>query len=501
MARLNVGISSTPIKTYEGATAVRLTPKSQLRRMVMANLLWEKQFYIDGKDCADLIAAVVPACDPTDVMKMAIEARTEQNLRHVPLLLAREMARHEKSRKFVASTLEAIIQRPDELSEFFLMYDSKYGRDQRGKGQPLAAQVKKGLARAFTKFSEYQLAKYDRDGLVRLKDVLFFAHAKPKDGVAGRNKAWRKPLVKGEIYPVVDEIGAKKVNSEESPAFKLSESELLYQRLIAGTLATPDTWEVSLSKLGEKPGQTEKEKLAAKKEAWTRLLTEGKLGGLALLRNLRNMRDAGLDKQMVAGALLGGNYSRVLPFRFIAAARAVPEWEDVIEPAMLKAVGSVPKLAGHTVVIVDVSGSMDSQLSDKSDMTRIDAACGVAVLARELCEQATVIAFSNNAEAVPARRGFALRDAIATSMHHGGTDTASAIKLANKMGYGARMILVTDEQSHTSYPDPLPDRKAYVINVGAYQNGLGYGRYIHIDGFSEAIFKFMSAVEKEDVAA
>ena len=57
----------------------------------------------------------------------------------------------------------------------------------------------------------------------------------------------------------------------------------MWKRLIAGELATPDTWEAALSSGADK------------REAWERLLREEKLGALALLRNLRNMRDVGVN--------------------------------------------------------------------------------------------------------------------------------------------------------------------------------------------------------------
>jgi len=53
--------------------------------------------------------------------------------------------------------------------------------------------------------------------------------------------------------------------------------------LVAGELATPDTWEVALS-----AGAS-----VDKREAWERLLAENKLGAQALLRNLRNMAEPG----------------------------------------------------------------------------------------------------------------------------------------------------------------------------------------------------------------
>ncbi|NJK53452.1 MAG: penicillin-binding protein, partial [Leptolyngbyaceae cyanobacterium SU_3_3] len=78
------------------------------------------------------------------------------------------MLRHDGHKALVADTLERIIQRPDELTEFLAIYwsDALAPMQQR-KVRAVPAQAKKGLARAFAKFDAYQLAKYDRDGAVR----------------------------------------------------------------------------------------------------------------------------------------------------------------------------------------------------------------------------------------------------------------------------------------------------------------------------------------------
>src|SRR5690606_23450596 len=125
------------------------------------------------------------------------------------------------------------------LAEFVALY----WRD--GK-RPLSAQMKKGLARAFCKFDAYQLAKYDRPGPVRLRDVLFLVHAKP--AAATQADTWKK--------------------------------------LAAKALDSPDTWEVALSAGADK------------RDTFERLLKEKKLGYLALLRNLRNMDQAGVDEAL-----------------------------------------------------------------------------------------------------------------------------------------------------------------------------------------------------------
>lgn len=437
MAKTNIAAKQAPKFTYEGAPASQINAKQQLRRLVMAHMLWEDQFYVDGQSSALMVAAGVKAVKAEDVAAIAIEAREKMKLRHIPLWLVRCMAALPSHRHVVADTLARIIQRPDELSEYVSLY-------WKGKRQPLSAQSKKGLARAFTKFNEYQLAKYNQDGAVKLRDVLFLSHAKP-------------------------------LNDEQAAVWK---------RLVDGTLTTPDTWEVALS-AGADKGET-----------FTRLVTEKKLGGMALLRNLRNMMQSGVTKEFAADALAKANFSRVLPFRFIAAAKHVPQWEDVIEPAMLNAAGALAKLPGKTAIVVDNSGSMyGTKVSAKSEMDRSDAACALAILAREICEDVVVVGFGSTASVIPARRGFALRDAIQRGPG-GGTYTQSALSLAAREGYD-RLILITDEQSHQAISG-IPNTRKYVINVAAYRNGIGYGEFTHIDGWSEAVLDYIRQAEESE---
>jgi hypothetical protein len=442
MARLNLLNLGFMPRTHEGAPARNISPEFQLRRSVLACLLWESQFYEDGVEIAGRIAELVPKVPADKVAALAVEAREQMKLRHAPLLLVREMARHATHRRLVAETLERVIQRADELAEFVAVY-WKDGR------VPLSAQVKKGLAAAFPKFDEYQLAKYDRGGPIKLRDVLFLSHAKPRD--AAQAAVWKK--------------------------------------LVWGRLDTPDTWEVALSTSGQ-------EGVTNKREAWERLLREQKLGALALLRNLRNLRDVGVDESLVLAALAEIRTARVLPFRFIAAARYAPQWEEQLERAMLRSVSGNAKLPGRTVVLVDVSGSMTAPLSRRSEMLRTDAAYGLAVLVREMAEKAAVYSFSDRTVEVPARRGFALRDAIELSQPHHGTYLGNAVEWLNEHERYDRLIVITDEQAHDNVP--APKGKGYVINVASYKNGVGYGKWTHIDGWSEAVIEYIRALESPD---
>ena len=470
MARLNTLNLNFGPRTHEGAPARHISPELQLRRSVLACLLWESQFYEDGVEIAGRIAELVPKVAAEKVAALAIEAREQMKLRHAPLALVREMARHKTHRALVSETLARVIQRADELAEFVAIY-WKDGR------VPLSGQEKKGLAAALPKFDEYQLAKYDRGGPIKLRDVLFLCHAKPRD--AAQAGVWKK--------------------------------------LIWGRLTAPDTWEVALSAGSDK------------REAWERLLREQKLGALALLRNLRNMHEAGVDESLVLSALGSMSTARVLPFRFLGAARHAPQWEEALEQAMLKCVAGAEKLPGHvlpgkTIVLVDVSGSMTAPLSRRSEMQRTDAAYGLAVLLREIGQKVAVYSFSDELAEVPARRGFALRDAIDASQRHNSTQLGKAVEILNRTEKYDRLIVITDEQAHDSVPgpdglrgesrsgdhEPCGDGRprpsgglgssgrssGYMINVACYKNGVGYGQWTHIDGWSESVIEYIRALEQ-----
>src|SRR5205823_6451300 len=143
-------------------------------------------FYEDGEQIGTRIATLTAACAPPDVAALAIEARESFHLRHVPLLLLRELARHPKIAEhpqLVSKTLGRVLQRADEPAEFLALY-------WKDKKQPLSKQVKRGLAWALRRFNEYELAKYNRDTAVTLRDVLFLVHGKPKD--EAQAALWKK---------------------------------------------------------------------------------------------------------------------------------------------------------------------------------------------------------------------------------------------------------------------------------------------------------------------
>src|SRR5215470_4014170 len=440
MAKVNVWRKMFPVRTHEGAVAQKIDAKRELRRTVLTCLLWEDTFYEKGNDIAKRIVELVARNKAEDVAALAREARDKMELRHVPLFLSRELARRKGAGPLVAETLEHVIQRADELGEFVALY-WKVGKE------PLSAGVKRGLAKAFTKFDAYQLAKYNRQDTVKLRDVLFLCHAKPK-------------------------------NEEQAETWK---------NLVENTLESPDTWEVALSAGKDK------------RETWERLLREGKVGGMAVLRNLRLMLAAGVAPKLVAERLEMG-IARALPFRFVTAARHAPKLEQAIEKAMLKGIAGLEKLPGVTGLLVDVSGSMNYKLAKRGETTRMDAAAGLAILLREKAEDFAIATFSDACVELPPRRGFALRDGIVGSQAHSGTYLKRALtQLHEKQEWLEldRLIVITDEQSHDGIL-PAWTPRAYVVNVAPYKHGISYGNgWTHIDGWSDRIVDYIAAVEAE----
>lgn len=432
--RLNIKqIGENHYKFTQGAASASASHESQLVRSVLANMLWEDEFYENGETNASRIQKLVKKVSPGFVTNLATRARTEFKLRHVPLALMRELSRNGKLR---ADDLTDVIQRPDEISEFL----SIYWKD--GK-TPIANQVKKGLANAFHKFSEYQLAKWDKNNAsITLRDAMFLVHANPRG------------------------------------------KEELFRKIANKQLETPDTWEVALSGGADKA------------ETFSRLMAEGKLGAIAFLRNLRNMTQAGINEADIRAYAKTINVDKVLPFRYIAAARVVPQLEDMLEDMMLRSLEQHTKLPGKTVLLVDVSGSMFGvKVSSKSDLDRFDAAAALAMLCREICEDVEIYSFSSELRRVPARRGFALAEAISNSQGHGGTYLGKALSQLHRSNEYDRVIVFTDEQTHDRVEGPKG--KGYILNVASYQNGIDdTDAWMTISGFSEAVIDFIQQVEQ-----
>jgi hypothetical protein len=210
------------------------------------------------------------------------------------------------------------------------------------------------------------------------------------------------------------------------------------------------------------------------------------------------MLEAGISQQEIYEYGANLDVSKVLPFRYVAAYRIVPQMKDMLEALMYKSLAGMPKLKGRTVLLVDVSGSMGAKVSDKSELNRFDAASALAVLCRELCEHVQIVTFSDKVASVNrTHRGFELLE-LRYTQPNSGTDLAKAINSVNaNFSTYDRLIVITDEQG--TVPNKVLIPKSYLINVASYKNGIdAEGRNFHtISGFSEAVFTYIEAYEQQ----
>lgn len=446
-----------------GNIAAKQSNENTLRRLVLSNMLWEDIAYVnhqhitfvDGLSVTDQIISIIPLCDGKTVADIAVESRMNQKLRHIPLFLAAEMCKHEHTRKYVADVLDTVITRADMITDFIAIY----WRD--GKC-PLCRQAIKGLSRAFHHFDEYQFAKYDRNTPIKLRDAMFLVHPKPQ-------------------------------SDEETELFK---------RIANRTMATPDTWEVALSSGADK------------RETFTRLIDEHKLGAMAMMRNLRNMCDVGVDSQTIINGIRNANGSMLLPLDYYKAYVNSPdEYRDVIDEKMVSSYGKLPKLPGHTLFILDVSGSMRMKLSSKSQFTRMDAAYAMAILAANQCEKCTFVATAGNdwsrehsTSIVEVKeKGFAntsLFNEYYKELGGGGIFTRQCLEWCAEQLEGQqidRIIVFSDSQDCDIVnvkPSPFGTHN-YICDVSSNIHGVNYKGVwdAEITGFSDHFITYIAALE------
>lgn len=443
MAQANLRQRTARVRTHEGGPAQTGNIVQQLRRAVTSCLLWESTFYESGEDIAERIHQLANSCDANFVADLAVEVRKQHGLRHAPLwLILSLLPRDDITGKAKADAITNVISRCDELTEVIAMYWASTAH--KGKEGVIPNALKTGVANAFEKFDEYQFGKYRGEGKsITLRDALFLTHPKPS-----------------------------------------KEREDLYKRIANDELKTPDTWEVGLSTGGDKG------------ETFTRLLKEEKLGYLATLRNIRNMVEAGVAKQLIKARLDSPKGRKgVLPFQFISAAIMVPGFESELDNAMIACLQEMEMFPGKTCILVDTSGSMSSTVSDRSILRAVDAASGMAIMARELCDDVKVYAWSTECREVPARRGMALRDAICNMDVGWSTYGDKAVQRALKDGPWDRCIIITDMQLHDGLQGYPEIAHKYIVNVRSYQNGVGYGNWNWIDGFSAQTLRYMRELE------
>ncbi|MBD2770035.1 TROVE domain-containing protein [Hymenobacter sp. BT664] len=376
---------SAPTVNHEGAAAFTLTPQIELYAAVATAALSD-QFYEKADTRLQRLRELVARNEPTFVAQLAVYARESLNLRSVPLVLCVELARLHRGDNLVSRLVARVVQRPDEITELLAFYAQANGRVGTKILNRLSKQLQKGLALSFNRFDGYQLAKYDRSGAVRLRDALFLVHPNPKDAA----------------------------------------QQALFDQLVRGELPTPYTWETELSAAGQQAYADPTERAAAVARTWEALIASGKLGYMALLRNLRNILEANVSAEamtQVCATLADRTAvarSKQLPFRFLAAFREVKALSGgpvasvlaALEDAIAHSAANLRGFGAETRVVVacDVSGSMQQPISPRSKVLLYDVSLVLGMLLQSRCQNVVAGMFGSKWKRISLARGPVLRN-------------------------------------------------------------------------------------------
>lgn len=471
MSRFNTSSVGTKTTNLAGGEAYRQTPEGELASIMLTSFA-NDQYYRSAQDIFERLKELIRICDKKFVAQAAVYARTVFGMRSITHVTASELAAYIGGESWSKDFYSAVVYRPDDMTEILSYHTRDNGK--------ITNAMKKGFAKAFDKFDRYSLAKYRGEGKgFKLIDVVNLVHPIPTE----KNADALGDLVKGELKSF-------------------------------------DTWEVALSKAGQSATNDE-EKAALKKEAWVKLIKERKIGYFALLRNLRNIIgqapeviDEALE-MLTDEALI--KKSLVLPFRFLSAFEEIQKMDEgkvvrqtlmALNKAVDIAVNNVPEFKGDTLVVLDVSGSMQSALLGAKSPHIIGALFSAVLCKSNNCD---FMVFSDSAHyhnINPMDSTITIANSLRFSA--GGTNFNSIFETANKK-YD-RIIILSDMQGWIGDHAPKHAFAEYKNSTGAnpfvYSFDLcGYGsmqfpetNVFAVAGFSEKVFDIMVLTEKDKKA-
>lgn len=453
MSKFNDKKTSTKVQNFAGGLSYQQSKKLEFVSILLTSFLKDTFYSKENETVTRIKSLMADISDKKFLAKAAIFARTEFGMRSVSHLVARELARAEVTHDGWKRTFfNKVVHRVDDMSEILACYWSE--------GKKLVPHaMRKGFSDAFQRFDAYQLAKYKGEGKsVRLVDVVNVTHPKPTTAL---------------------------------------------NDLMVGKLKPAETWEVGISASG---GDA-----ALKKEAWTKLIKERKIGYFALLRNLRNILEQAPDMVDAVCELLTDETlirkSLVLPFRFQTALEAVEKVEYGNARGVMRALSravdisckNVPKFNGSTLVVLDVSGSMSGKPMEIGSLFS-------AILIKS--NDSDFMVFSDDAQYVNVNTDDSvLSIAKSLSFKSGGTNFHAIFQKANKK-YD-RVIILSDMQGWIGYNTPVAAYNEYKHKYEAspkiYSFDLaGYGtmqfpeeNVYCLAGFSEKVFDILKALDED----
>jgi len=475
--------------TEEGGRGFLKEPKIELYSLVVTSLLSGDVFYEKADDrlrrLRGLIDQVHAQKDGDEfLIGLAVYARNEMFMRTSPTMLAAELFL--KRVPGADKAAKHIFVRGDEHLEAMAYLKSI--------GEKRPKQLLKTIAQILNEFSAYKAAKYKCEGKgFTQRDALRLSHPIPKDE---RQSAIFKYITQG----------FDKLTPEE---------RVLVPELIRMQTGQSMTWEQQISGKG------------STKENWEQIIP--KMGYMALLRNLRNFVEKGVDRKVlekVAEKLsdkIEVRNSKQLPWRFLNAYNALSELGSkpevqilgrAVRKALDHSISNVPELEGETLILADTSVSMRKPVggnAPRPGTTPIMAydlgiILGAILAGKNSCD---FYLFENNATHVK----FGAGDDTITRIEkakmqaiNGGTAIGHSFRQAVTMSKRTfkRAVILTDEQGRDDLWTPVqeyrrknPRFSCYAINlVGTKISAMPVapGAY-QLAGYSDRLFNWMSEEE------
>lgn len=483
-------------QNYEGAQAYIMSGEMELYSAVATTGL-NDSFYEKKDERLARIRQLVAQNDPEFVARLAAYARQSLHLRSIPMVLAVELAKSNAGKPWLRKTVNAVVQRADEITELLAYYQKSNERKELKKLNKLSKQLQKGLADSFNKFDEYQMAKYNKMTEVKLRDALFLVHPKAKN----------------------------------------AEQQEIFNRIVRDELKTPYTWETELSALGQMQFASEAEKAICFREKWEELIDSGKVGYMALLRNLRNIVEAKVSTghihkvcSVLSDPVAVAN-SKQLPFRFLSAYREIKKLDakyvsmilDSLEKAVLLSVVNLKGFDGKDSVLIacDVSGSMQKAVSLKSKIMLFDIGLLLGMILQSKCKYVVSGMFGDTWKIINVARTSILSNVEEFYRREGevgyATNGYKVIEdLIRRKVVMDKVMIFTDcqlwnnhgnsatfQQMWLTYKKMVPHAKLYLFDLAGYGHSplrLESDDVCLIAGWSDKVFDVLQSIEEGEQA-
>lgn len=489
-------ITPTRALTAEGGPGFTRDTKMELYSLLVTSLLSGDSFYEKGEErlnrLKSLISSVMQMKDgATFLIGLAVYARDYMYLRSSPTMLSAELFVNKvEGANKVAKIVWA---RGDEHLEALAYL--------KNQGIRRPKQMLKSIADKLNTMSVYSLVKYQASNKTfTQRDALRLAHPIPSNPK------------QSAIFKYITQGWDKLTDSEKT----------LLPEVSSMKAGNSFTWEQQISTQG------------STKDTWEQAIP--KMGYMALLRNLRNFLEKNVGRatiEQVAKTLSDPEQvrrSKQLPYRFLSAYYALqplPESQErnilgkAIRDALNVSVDNVPELEGDTLILMDVSGSMQTPLANKPNkptfgsygsspggtiqLTHIAALLG-SIISTKIQGEAWAFATSSQ------KCQFGPGDDILQKVNKvygmqlgGGTNMGEALTKALKRSKPfRRVIILTDMQAMDDVWNPIreyrtknPNFSAYVIDLQGYRVSClpkGNGCY-QLAGFSDRVFNWISEEE------